>query len=104
MAKYLKEVEGKEFFTSEKGFAIYTINDGVLFIENLEMIETVTKEDSNEFINSVITIGKNAGCNMVTGRVNSERNKATQRVLAHIRRGYKIAGTDGVYVIMYKEI
>lgn len=104
MKKYMNEVQGKEFYATDRGFAIYEIKGTELFIEAMAMADDTSKKETNDFLDIIFAEGKEKGCTMVTGHVNMTKDRATTRILAHIRRGYKVAGNDGMYTIMYKEL
>lgn len=106
MAKYMNEVQGMEFYSTDDGFAIYNIipETKTLYIEAMSMDDKCSKKEVNDFLEVIFNMAREQGCNQVTGNVNTKKERATTRVLAHIRRGYKVAGNDGDYIVMYKEI
>lgn len=104
MGKYMREVQGMEFYATDRGFAIYEIREKELFIEAMAMADDAQKKETNEFLEVLFDKARKLGCNMVTGNVNMTKERATERLLGHIKRGYKVAGNDGIYTIMYKEI
>lgn len=104
MGKYMREVQGMEFYATDRGFAIYQIKENELFIEAMAMADDAEKKETNAFLDVLFTEAKEKGCTIVTGNVNMTKERATERILGHIRRGYKVAGNDGIYTIMYKEL
>lgn len=102
--KYMKEVSDNDFHSSGNGFAIYKIVGEEFFIDSFGTAENASKKDTGDFFREVIELAKNSGCKYVTGIVHTHKPKVTERILAHIRRGYKINGTSGDYITLVKEI
>lgn len=100
----MKEVSDNDFHSNEKGFAIYKIVGEEFFIDSFGTAEDASKKDTGDFFREVIEIAKSQDCKYITGIVNTRKPKVTKRILAHIRRGYKINGTSGDYITLIKEI
>ena len=70
----------------------------------MAMAEDAQKKETNEFLEDVFNMARKQGCTFVSGNINTTKERATERMLGHIRRGYKIHSNDGDYITMIKEI
>lgn len=104
LGKYMREVQGMEFYATDRGFAIYKIKGEELFIEAMAMADDSQKKETNDFLEVIFSEARDLGCKIVTGNVNMTKERATERLFGHIKRGYKVAGNDGIYTLMYKEL
>lgn len=106
IADYMKEIQGMDSYFTDSGFAFYQIipENKELYIEAMSMDPKCEKKEINEFLEVLFDKARKQGCSIVTGNVDVTKERATTRVLAHIRRGYKIISSNDKYISFYKEI
>lgn len=106
LSDYMKEMQNMDSYFTDNGFAFYQISpeNKELYIEAMSMDKSCTKKEINDFLEVIFNRARNVGCTIVTGNVNVTKERATSRILSHIRRGYKVVGNNGDYISFYKEI
>lgn len=104
MKHYMDEIMDMDFYATDRGFVNYKVNGEEFYIEAMCMAKDASKKETGDFFRHIIEIAKKNGCTYLSGNIDSTRAKATQRLLAHIRRGYKVVGVSTKYITVVKEI
>jgi GNAT superfamily N-acetyltransferase len=93
------------FYVSDIGFAIYHINDGECYLEDIFILPSARRgKNGTTFANNIVEIAKGRGCHILTGSVDASANGADISRKALESYGFKLFETAGDFERYAKEI
>ena len=106
LVKYWKEEEGYSVIYNGNAFCAYILNDKEFYIGHA-YVEDRTKGQSYAFFEYMQLVAKELGATYMTGNLDlNEYNKDnyTNKVIIHIRHGYKIVNVTDQRITVLKEL
>jgi predicted GNAT family acetyltransferase len=104
-SQYNSECRNKQTIENDNGFLVYSIDHGILYIEDYfvtpEHRGTGLLEDMASF---AIEIGKSKGCKQLLGSVDIQTKDSTVCVEKLIKYGMKIYSLKGNVIYFMKDI
>jgi GNAT superfamily N-acetyltransferase len=104
-AAYIKEKYGKETLELPFGFAIFSVDQGIFYIEDIYIVpEERRKGRASEMADYLTQVAKDRGCKTLLGSVNTAATDCQISLTGLIAYGFKLAKADKGLVYMTKGI
>ena len=104
-ADYLKDLGAKTMYTTDKGFAIYSIFDDKCYLEDIYVKPDFRGTSvATELADKICTIGREKGCKILLGSVIPSTKVATVNMKIFLHYGMKITEASQNFILLSKEL
>lgn len=104
-AEYLEKNLGAKILETEFGFIFYKIIGQECYIVDLGVSEKSRKQGNcASMISDLLQKAFDAGCTMLTGKINLSSEKANETLAVSLKLGFKVVRTGESFLVIAKEI
>lgn len=104
-AKYIKEREGKSIVEDENGFATYSFQEHMVYIEDIYVIPEKRKMNvASKYADIIAEEAKKLGYNQLLGSVVPTANGATTSLKVLLGYGFKVYAASDNIIYFIKDI